>query len=94
MTMDFDMTPIELLVKHHAIAKSEVLQYAYIGNVTCHSLEHTCSPECNTIAIQRFGFDIVSSNIDRNNSCMNCGNQISIVDMPAKKRGSLFRIST
>jgi pyruvate formate lyase activating enzyme len=91
--MEFEVT-LETLEKHHAIAKSEVLKYAYIGNLPGHSLENTHCAGCNTIAIQRFGFDIVSWNIDRNNSCMNCGYHIPIVGRLTKKRKNLFRILT
>jgi pyruvate formate lyase activating enzyme len=41
----------EILEKHHAIAKSEGLKYAYIGNVPGYSLERTYRPECNTVTI-------------------------------------------
>ena len=60
--MEFGMTPIETLEKHHAIAKSEGLKYAYIGNVPGHPLEHTYCPECKNIAVQRYGHSIESWN--------------------------------
>ena len=44
--MEFGLTPVETLEKHHAIAKSEGLKYAYLGNVPGHPLEHTYCPEC------------------------------------------------
>jgi pyruvate formate lyase activating enzyme len=34
--MEFGLTPIETLEKHHAIAKEEGLKYAYLGNVPGH----------------------------------------------------------
>jgi len=92
--MEFDMTPIETLEKHYAITKSEGLKYVYLGNVPGHPLEHTYCPECNGIVIQRYGFSIVSWNIDSNNSCTNCGNPIPIVGRPRKKNRNLFRIIT
>ena len=76
--MEFDSTPIETLEKHHAIAKNEGLKYAYIGNVPGHPLEHTYCPQCNNIAIKRYGFSIQSWNLDANNACKNCGYPIPI----------------
>ena len=77
--MKFDSTPIETLEKHHAIAKNEGLKYAYIGNVPGHPLEHTYCPQCNNIAIKRYGFSIQSWNLDANNACKNCGYPIPII---------------
>ena len=77
--MEFDSTPIETLEKHHAIAKNEGLKYAYIGNVPGHPLEHTYCPQCNNIAIKRYGFSIQSWNLDANNACKNCGYPIPII---------------
>ena len=76
---EFDSTPIETLEKHHAIAKNEGLKYAYIGNVPGHPLEHTYCPQCNNIAIKRYGFSIQSWNLDANNACKNCGYPIPII---------------
>lgn len=58
--MEFGMTPIEILEKHHGIAKEVGLRYAYIGNVPGHPLEHTYCPACKYIAVQRYGFSIES----------------------------------
>ena len=77
--MEFDSTPIETLEKHHAIAKSEGLRYAYLGNVPGHPLEHTYCPQCNNIAIKRYGFSIHSWNLDASNACKNCGYPIPII---------------
>ncbi len=77
--MEFPETPIETLEKHHAIAKSEGLKYAYIGNVPGHPLEHTYCPECKQVVIRRFNFDILKWNLDENNNCKFCGNKIPIV---------------
>ena len=93
--MDFGHTPIETLEKHHSIAKAEGLRYAYLGNVPGHPLEHTYCPECNHVAIKRYGYDILSWSLDKTNSCKNCGYQISVIGSLKKnsKRGSsVFRI--
>lgn len=90
--MEFGMTPVETLEKHHAIAKAEGLKYAYLGNVPGHPLEHTYCPECNGVAIERHGFDIISWNLDSNNCCSRCGNSLPIIGRPSKGRKKLFRV--
>jgi len=85
--MEFGMTPIEILEKHHGIAKEVGLRYAYIGNVPGHPLEHTYCPACKYIAVQRYGFSIESWNLDANNCCKNCGYPISIIGKPNKQHG-------
>ena len=76
--MEFEFTPVETLEKHYAIAKEEGLSYAYLGNVPGHPLEHTYCAGCNEIAVKRYGFDIVEWNLDQNNKCKFCSNQIPI----------------
>lgn len=83
--LEFGATPVETLEKHHAVAKEEGLRYAYIGNVPGHPLEHTYCPECKNIAVQRYGFNIESWNVDSNNCCKNCGSRISIIGKPDKR---------
>jgi pyruvate formate lyase activating enzyme len=93
--MDFGFTPIETLERHYSIAKEEGLRYAYLGNVPGHPLEHTYCPECNHVAIKRYGYDILSWNLDKTNSCRNCGYHVSVTGSLKKgnKRGSsVFRI--
>ena len=82
--MEFESTPIKTLEKHCNLAKKEGLRYSYIGNVPGHPMEHTYCPECNQIAIRRYGFDIEEWKLDSKNSCMNCGNHIPIVDTISK----------
>jgi pyruvate formate lyase activating enzyme len=93
--MDFGMTPIETLEKHHAIAKKEGLKYAYLGNVPGHPLEHTYCPECKSVAIERYGYSIGSWNLDDNNRCNNCGYPIPIigkVNRNTSRKRNLFQI--
>ena len=89
--MEFNDTPVETLEKHHAIAKEEGLRYAYIGNVPGHPLEHTYCPECKSIAIQRYGFNIGSWNLDDNNCCKNCGYRLPIIGKLSRTRGTRFQ---
>src|SRR5437879_13452641 len=55
------------------------LRYVYVGNVPSHPREHTYCPECNSIAIKRYGFDITGWNLDENNRCASCSYQLPIV---------------
>lgn len=77
--MDYESTPVKTLEKHYQIAKEEGLQYVYLGNVPGHPWEHTYCSECNKIVVERYGFDILGWNMDKNNKCNFCGNQIPIV---------------
>ena len=91
--MEFPLTPIQTLEKHYHIAKNEGLNYAYIGNVPGHKLEHTYCPECNTIVVHRYGFDIIAWNLDKQNRCKNCLYPIPIEGNPNNvKRKNRFQI--
>ncbi len=82
--MEFPSTPVKTLEKHVEIAKKEGLKYVYVGNVPGHPLEHTYCPECNNIAIKRFGFNIEKWNLTEKNRCKFCDNPIPIVGSLSK----------
>jgi len=77
--MDLPETPIPTLERLHGILKEEGLEYAYLGNVWGHPLEHTYCPACGAIAVRRFGFTIQAWNLDEQNRCRACGHGIPIV---------------
>jgi pyruvate formate lyase activating enzyme len=77
--MHLPPTPILALEKHHAVAKDEGLNYAYLGNVPGHPLEHTYCSECKKVVVERMGFDILSWHLDDRNCCKHCGNEIPII---------------
>lgn len=83
--MEFGLTLIETLEKHHVIAKEEGLHYAYIVNTPGHPSEHTYCPECKDIAVRRYGCSIKSWNLDANNCCKNCGYPIGKPIKPVEK---------
>ena len=56
-------TPLSTLERAKAIADSEGIHYAYIGNVPGHSAEHTYCPKCNQIVVRRTGFIVHEINI-------------------------------
>jgi len=77
--MNLPHTPVKTLEQHCKVAREEGLRYVYVGNVPGHPWEHTYCPECKSIAIKRYGFDITGWNLDANNRCANCGYQLPIV---------------
>ena len=89
--MEFESTPVLTLEKHYEIAKQVGLNYAYIGNVPGHKLESTYCPECNSLVIQRFGFNIEGWNLDDRNCCKQCGKSIPIVGSLQKKSKRWFQ---
>jgi len=77
--MSLPHTPVKTLEEHCKVARQEGLKYVYVGNVPGHPWEHTYCPECNSVAIKRYGFDITGWNLDKDNRCKNCGYQLPIV---------------
>jgi pyruvate formate lyase activating enzyme len=77
--MDYPWTPIETLEKHIELAKREGMKYVYIGNVPGHPYEHTYCPSCGNIVIERYGFEIISWRLTKDNRCKFCGEKIPIV---------------
>jgi len=82
--MDFEPTPIETLEKHYDVAKKEGLRYTYLGNVPGHPFENTFCPECNFIVVKRYGFNILSWNLDKYNCGIQCKCPIPIIGNPHK----------
>ena len=80
--MEFDSTPVSTLERHYEIAKEEGLRYVYLGNVPGHKYEHTYCPECNAIAVARYGFSVTSWELDSKNCCNSCGSAIPIIGRP------------
>ena len=76
--MHLPSTPVKTLEEHCRVAREEGLRYVYVGNVPGHQWEHTYCPECKSIAIKRYGFDITGWNLDEKNRCVNCGYQLPI----------------
>ncbi|MCI4344019.1 MAG: AmmeMemoRadiSam system radical SAM enzyme [Thermoplasmata archaeon] len=77
--LDLPETPIATLERLHGIAKEEGLEYAYLGNVWGHRLEHTYCPKCGAVAVERYGFMIRGWNLDAQNRCKACRHRIPIV---------------
>ena len=75
---DFGYTPVLTLERHREMAIQEGLLYSYVGNVPGHRYEHTYCPGCGGIAVGRYGFSIISWNLDHHNRCVSCGYGIPI----------------
>lgn len=71
-------TPIHSLEKAWQIAKDQGLRYVYVGNLPGNKGEHTYCPSCGALLIERFGFQILSWKLDRENKCSECGEKIPI----------------
>ena len=83
--LDLPSTPIKTLEKHHEIAKQEGMKYVYLGNVPGHPYENTVCPECGQVVIERYGFNILSWNLDEKNRCKFCGYPIAIYGKPTSE---------
>ncbi|MGB2841527.1 MAG: radical SAM protein [Halobacteriota archaeon] len=71
-------TPVETLERAWEIGKEEGLNYVYIGNVPGHPYENTYCPRCGARLIKRYGFDVVSYRVTKENECPECGKAIAI----------------
>ncbi|MDI6825747.1 MAG: AmmeMemoRadiSam system radical SAM enzyme [Candidatus Aenigmarchaeota archaeon] len=71
-------TPVEALEKAFKIGKEEGLKFIYVGNVPGHK-ENTYCPSCGKVLIERFGFNVLSFNLTKENKCPECGEKIPIV---------------
>jgi pyruvate formate lyase activating enzyme len=63
------------LDRAYKIGKKAGLHYIFLGNVPGDSLESTYCPNCRTIIIERFGFQIGKNRI-KGNLCPECGQRI------------------
>ena len=69
------VTPVSTLERAREIALTSGLQYVYIGNVPGHMAENTYCHKCSKMIIERRGFRILNSNLERG-KCRFCGARI------------------
>ncbi len=74
---DAPPTPIPTLEFAHGIAKSEGIEFVYLGNVPGHPYENTYCPKCGTLLIERYGLELVRVRL-REKRCVKCGERIPI----------------
>jgi len=73
---DAPATPVSTLERAHRIGKASGLEHVYTGNVPGHPDDNTYCPQCNSMLIQRFGFDVAKNRL-RAGHCPKCGHSIS-----------------
>lgn len=81
-------TPVRTLERAWKIGRNVGLEFVYAGNVLGHPYDHTYCPGCNTMLIQRMGFDVVVNRI-HSGYCPKCGREIAGV----WRRGKLWSSS-
>ena len=65
-------TPPDTLERARAIARSEGLQFVYIGNLFTEDGETTFCPKCGALLIERRGFTILQNRMKKG-ACPQCG---------------------
>ncbi|MBN2464062.1 AmmeMemoRadiSam system radical SAM enzyme [candidate division WOR-3 bacterium] len=69
-------TPVATLDRAVAIARSQGLKFAYVGNVPGSPAENTYCPACGRLLIRRSGYSISANNI-KDGKCAYCGAHIA-----------------
>ncbi len=68
-------TPVATLESAAAVARSEGLDYVYVGNVPGHLFENTFCPRCGKNIIKRQGFTVAGNGL-KDGRCGLCGTRI------------------
>jgi pyruvate formate lyase activating enzyme len=68
---DRPATPLQTLLRAHAIGKAKGLKYCYLGNVPGHELENTYCPRCQALLIRRNIFEVLENRL-RAGCCPKC----------------------
>jgi len=69
-------TPVRTLEQAWKIGRNAGLEFVYAGNVPGHPCDNTYCPGCNTMLIQRMGFEVLVNHIC-SGSCPKCGQKIA-----------------
>ena len=69
-------TPVRTLERAWKIGRDVGLDFVYAGNLPGHPYDNTYCPGCNTMLIQRMGFDVLVNRI-RTGDCPKCGREIA-----------------
>ena len=80
---NWQTTPVETLEKAYRMARSEGLNFVYLGNVPGHRLENTYCPECEKSLIERCSFSITRIELKEESRCPSCGSKIPIILGPS-----------
>jgi pyruvate formate lyase activating enzyme len=76
--LDAPPTPVSTLHRAAEIGYQAGLRYVYAGNVPGDRYEHTRCPECGTICIHRYGYQIRNLLVDKNR-CPTCQYRLAVV---------------
>ncbi len=68
-------TPVSTLLKARTIAKSNGIQFVYLGNLRGQGYQNTICPQCQTILIERYGYKVQSNRIAKGR-CPGCNHKI------------------
>ena len=71
-------TPLSTLEMAHGIAKNEGMRFVYLGNFGGHKYENTFCPRCDTLLIDRAGFNVGEVRV-KDGKCARCGEGIPVV---------------
>lgn len=69
-------TPVETLERAWAIGKEAGLEYVYVGNLPGQRHDNTYCPRCETLLIQRWGFNVLLNTL-RAGRCPQCAYPIA-----------------
>ena len=79
-------TPVEKLRHARQIGFAEGLSFVYLGNVAEPGGEDTTCPECDSVAIRRRGYDVVSEELE-GGACAECGHPLNLVTGGGEQQG-------
>jgi len=74
---DFQTTPLDLLKKTYETAKQAGLRYVYLGNYDDSQYNSTYCPNCQSLMIQRKGYDIKC--FDNHGNCAKCKTNLNLI---------------
>jgi pyruvate formate lyase activating enzyme len=73
---NYPPTNIKTLQTAYEIGKSKELNFIYLGNVVGEKFENTYCPNCNTLLIERFGYETKTTPEFKDGQCLKCNNKI------------------
>jgi pyruvate formate lyase activating enzyme len=83
-------TSTKILKDAWDLAKEEGLQYVFMGNILSDEGGSTVCPQCNTIIIERIGYNTINRNLTIENKCGKCGLKIPIIGKFSQDKRSFF----
>lgn len=69
-------TNIQTLQTAYEIGRDKKLNFIYLGNVIGEKFENTYCPNCNTLLIERFGYETKITSEFKNGQCLKCNTKI------------------